>query len=269
MKKLEFDGLQNARDISYGSIKEGRLIRSEALTDLTEADVECLAKEYNLKAIIDLRTPEEAQKADLEIPGAAYYAIPLMDVKQLGVTREEGTTEELARRAAGKADAGAGAAAAGAAAAGAMAGFALPNLSDVYLTFVGKESQAAWTKIFDLFADNTEGAVLWHCTAGKDRCGLVSAAIEHCLGLSDEQIMEDYLISNEHPVVPEQMAALAQTLPEPARKAFDDLFIAKEEYLNSAFAYIDAHYGGMDGFLEQVCGVDAEKKARIRANYLA
>ena len=244
MPKIEFDGLQNARDISYGRIKPGRLIRSEALTALSEADVAKLSEEYGLKAIIDLRTPEEAAQADMEVPGAVHYALPLMDTRQLGVTREEGNEAQMAASA------------------------KVPDLREVYLTFIGEDSKEAWTRIFDIFADTREGAVLWHCTAGKDRCGLVSAAVEHLLGLSEEQIMEDYLLSNEHPVVPEGLAAHAERMPEQMRRAFFDLFVAKEEYLRSAYDYIDANYGGMDGFLEQICGVDAEKRERIRANYL-
>ena len=247
MKVLEFDGLQNARDISYGDIAEGRLIRSEALVDLSEADVQKL-QDLNLKAIIDLRTPEEAQQADMEIPGATYYHLPILSGRALGVTREEGTTEEIAQNA--------------------QAQQGIPNMCDTYKMFVAEDTKDSWTKIFDLFADTEEGAILWHCTAGKDRCGLVSAAIEHCLGISDAQIMDDYMLTNEHPVVPPQLAAIEQMLPESQKQVFKDLFIAKEEYLNSAFEAIDENYGSFDGFLEQVCGVDADKKARIRANYL-
>lgn len=256
MKVLEFDGLQNARDISYGDIKEGRLIRSEALTNLSEADVQKL-QDLNLKAIIDLRTPMEAKQADVEIPGATYYSLPLLGASALGVTREEGSFEEILKMMQGAQEVRAE-----------QAGQGIPDMRDTYRTIVSEDAKEPWTKIFDLFADNEEGAILWHCTAGKDRCGLVSAAIEHCLGISDEQIMDDYLLTNEHPVIPPQLAAIGQILPEDQQVALKDLFIAKEDYLNAALDAINENYGGFDGFLEQVCGVDAEKKARIRANYL-
>ncbi len=247
MEKLEFDGLQNARDISYGNIKEGRLIRSEALSGLSDADVQKL-QNMNLKAIIDLRTSEEAQIPDREVPGATYYHLPILSGKALGVTREEGTTEEIAR--------------------GAAANQGIPDMCDTYKQFVSEDTRESWTKIFDLFADTEEGAILWHCTAGKDRCGLVAAAIEHCLGISDEQIMGDYMLTNEHPVMPPQLAAIEQMLPESQKQAFKDLFIAKEDYLNSALDAMNENYGSFDGFLERVCGVDDAKKERIRENYL-
>ena len=244
---LEFDGLQNARDVSYGDIKEGRLIRSEALNGLSDADVQKL-QAMNLKAIIDLRTPEEAQLPDREVPGATYYHLPILSGKALGVTRVEGTTEEIAQEV--------------------VANQGIPNMCDTYKQLVAEDTREAWTKIFDLFADTDDGAILWHCTAGKDRCGLVSAAIEYCLGVSDGQIMEDYLLTNEHPVMPPQLAAIEHMLPENQKQAFKDLFIAKEEYLNAALEAMAENYGGFDGFLEKICGVDAEKKERICANYL-
>ena len=256
MKVLEFDGLQNARDISYGDIAEGRLIRSEALVGLSDADVQKL-QDLNLKAIIDLRTPMEAQQADVEVPGATYYHLPLLGASALGVTREEGSFEEILKMMQSAQEKRAE-----------RAGQGIPDMRDTYKMIVAEDVKDSWTKIFDLFADNEEGAILWHCTAGKDRCGLVSAAIEHCLGISDEQIMEDYLLTNDHPVIPAQLAAVGQILPEDQQVALKDLFIAKEDYLNAAFEAMEENYGGFDGFLEQVCGVDADKKARICANYL-
>ena len=42
-----------------------------------------------------------------------------------------------------------------------------------------------------------QGSILWHCTEGKDRCGLVTAMLLTALSVSREQIVEDYLITNE------------------------------------------------------------------------
>lgn len=41
------------------------------------------------------------------------------------------------------------------------------------------------------------GAVLWHCTEGKDRCGLLSATILFLLDVSEDDVMEDYLKTNK------------------------------------------------------------------------
>lgn len=41
------------------------------------------------------------------------------------------------------------------------------------------------------------GSVLWHCTEGKDRCGLLSAIILFLLDVSEEDVMEDYLKTNK------------------------------------------------------------------------
>ena len=45
--------------------------------------------------------------------------------------------------------------------------------------------------------DFSKGGVLWHCTEGKDRCGLLSAVLLSALGIEYGTIMEDYMLTNE------------------------------------------------------------------------
>ena len=86
--------------------------------------------------------------------------------------------------------------------------------------------------------DFSDGGILWHCTAGKDRCGVITAYVLSSLGVSTEDIMTDYMISNES-CVSEAEAMVAKLagkqLREEERQGIWDAFIAKEEYLQAAF----------------------------------
>ena len=55
-----------------------------------------------------------------------------------------------------------------------------------------------------------------HCTAGKDRTGFASALILHALGVADEIIAEDYLLTNQHY---KRDATAATDLPDDVRSA--------------------------------------------------
>lgn len=44
---------------------------------------------------------------------------------------------------------------------------------------------------------NTEGAVLFHCTAGKDRTGWLAAMLMYIMGADDKQVMTEYLKSRD------------------------------------------------------------------------
>lgn len=245
MNEIKMRRLKNARDISYGKIKENLLIRSEALYKLKEKDAKKLAEMYNIKAVIDLRTEEELKKKDTPIPNAKYFHIPLIDHKEFGLSHEKNTDLNMVKQK------------------------RIPDLNYIYPNLVKKDKSIPWSQIFDILAENTDGAILWHCTAGKDRCGIVSAIIEYALGLNDEEVMYDYLYTNKHKVFPIRYRMLSWLLIKgEVRRRFRSLFIAKKEYLTSALNYINETYGSIDHFIKDVCLVDDEKLKRIKNNYL-
>ena len=62
------------------------------------------------------------------------------------------------------------------------------------MALLGDEAVKAYKQFFDILLDQEEGAILWHCSEGKDRTGLASLLILHALGVPPETIMEDYLL---------------------------------------------------------------------------
>ena len=244
MKKLNLKGLRNARDISYSDIKEKKLLRSENLSKLTNEDVKVLKEEYNLKYIIDLRTHKERKQKDRIIPNVEYIHIPMNTYKD-PIYKVDKDAKKKSRNG------------------------LLPNLCEYYRRLVSIEKKDLWTKLFHILLKNDDGAILWHCASGKDRTGVVAAIIEYMLGVSDKDVMDDYLLTNKNLVTPfRYKIASFLFLVKKTRHEFRKLFTAREEYLKASIDYIKETYGGVDGFLSNVCGINKDEKERLKKIYL-
>ena len=100
--------------------------------------------------------------------------------------------------------------------------------------------------------DFEKGAVLWHCTAGKDRGGIVSSLVLASLGVSREEIMKDYAVNADEFIVQADALyrrALRSGRPEPVAAAARDVFLALPKYMESAFRAIDEEYGNSESYL--------------------
>ena len=244
MKNLVFDGLINARDISQeNNIKKNRLLRSEDLTKLSKNDLDKLQNKHNVKVIIDLRMEHEKKKKDILFPDVKYVEIPFNNYKEL---------KTIADKKARKHKNG-----------------IFPNLCEYYRLLVSRDKKENWHKIFSLIYDNKDGAILWHCQQGKDRTGVVAAILEYALGLSDEEVMNDYLYTNNNLLTPLKYKIISFFFVfKKLRREFMELFTARKEYLLATINYIKETYGGIDGFLKEMCGIDENKKLELRKIYL-
>ncbi len=117
----------------------------------------------------------------------------------------------------------------------------------------------------------TEGAVLIHCTAGKDRTGFVSAILLAALGVERPAIMTDYLASRGRRTerVAEATRRLVQAqVGEVSLDALEALLDVEESYLDTSFEVIEAQYGGLAVYLE-AAGAGPDRIAALQAWLLA
>ncbi|NOU76865.1 protein-tyrosine-phosphatase [Paenibacillus sp. LMG 31458] len=107
--------------------------------------------------------------------------------------------------------------------------------------------------------------VVQHCVAGKDRTGFGSAILLMALGVPEQTIMEDYLLTNLYK--DSLYKKLIRTV-QPNLTNQDDslmfLFEVRPEYLQAAFDEIHLQYGTIEGFLEKGLGLTAVKKQNLR-----
>lgn len=120
----------------------------------------------------------------------------------------------------------------------------------------------AYRVLFDLMRKD-ELPVVFHCSAGKDRTGFAAYLILKTLGVPDETVMEDYLLSNVCRKA-ENDAILAKF---PQASAAEGLLNVKAEYLQSAIDEIFAKYANFEAYLAAEYGVTADEIAAFRDRY--
>ncbi|WP_040798027.1 tyrosine-protein phosphatase [Nocardia higoensis] len=141
---------------------------------------------------------------------------------------------------------------------------ALAHMLEVYRVFPKlPEANAAITEIAESIARG-QGAVLVHCAAGKDRTGWAVATLLRAVGVVEEDVYTDYLLSNH--AVPALRAMLAETLGRGAEPS-TDLLGVREEYLRIATDSVRELHGDHDVFLD-AAGIDAKLLERLRERLL-
>lgn len=248
---ISFEGIANCRDLGGLSNREGRtvrsglLLRSANLAGAGAEDTGRLGEQYRLRRIVDLRTSQERrEQPDVPVPGAEHLPVPIFDERVAGISHEKEQKESPR----------------------------IPVMEELYRMIVidcaanlGRAVRAV------METDFSRGSVLWHCTEGKDRCGLVSAMVLTALGVDRETILADYLMTN---LVNEAKAeryyrgVLASGRGEEEALAVRNAFLAKASYLDAAFSAIEEKFGSAEAYLTGGLAVPASTLEAFRAAIL-
>ena len=223
--------VRNKRDLggirtSTGmSIRSGCLYRSANLHEAVPGDL------VGVSEVIDFRTNLEEKKRPDTIPeGITYHRVPIFTESAAGITREGNVSE-------------------------------VPDMVKLYRTMLTDEGcrtqlRAILSIIFQ--HDFGKGAILWHCTAGKDRCGIVTALVLIALGVNRESIMRDYLLSNEDCLAESDEVyrrLVDMGMPLDNAEAVRAAYLADPAYLEAALeAYDEAplDFPDADSFTKQI-----------------
>lgn len=256
--RIALQGLPNTRDLGALATEDGRhiiprkLLRSGDLYHVSMADKEILADEYNLKTVIDLRTnAERKQRPDTIMAGVEYYHIPVFDEDAIGVSREKGSVKDFFS----------------------IGGDPEKFMEKQYESFIRDPyCIKQYAKFIDVLLRHKDGAVLWHCTAGKDRVGVGTAILLCILGVPEETIREDYLRTNRY-MEPElrYMERFLEARGEDTLEAVQKLnilFKVKESYIDVVFKTIKEEYGSMDKFFKKELYLTPKAIEDLRDKYL-
>ena len=180
--RIHLQSLPNTRDLGALMTKDGRhilprkLLRSGSLYHVSLADQDMLLEDYKLSTVIDFRTEaEREQKPDTIMKGVEYYPIPVLDEETSGIT-QAGTLMDM-----------------------------LTKFDQVPDEFICKQYEnlvrdeiciKQYANFLDVVLHQKKGAVLWHCSAGKDRVGIGTALLLYALGVPRKTIKEDFLKTN-------------------------------------------------------------------------
>lgn len=258
-QQIGITSIHNARQlggyrIGNKQIKDGLLLRTARLSGLSEEDSTLLADRYSVQCIYDFRGQEESKTAPDVIPGDSRYM-------NLSISLDEG-----GGRSAFKADSEAE-----------MIGMLLkyadnPMIQDLCAhmydkIFFEESSQEVYRRFFaDLMTVNPEdGAVLWHCTQGKDRAGCASALLLSALGAERELIMADFNLSKEYY---DPYVATINIENETQSHVINTLISVNPVVFEEALDKIDERYGSLRNYLTECIGVTPEMMEILRERYL-
>jgi protein-tyrosine phosphatase len=232
LQNLPLEGAKNIRDLGGLPTGDNRrirprlLLRGDALHQLTAGDIALLKGTYGLAKVIDLRTDRElGEKPDLPLEGVTYLRRPILASGPSGIARDERTKQQ--RQA--------------------------PDMPALYRSMVADPACREQLRLIlrEIFT-TAEGSVLFHCTAGKDRTGIVALLLEGLLGVPEEVIMADYLHTN---VVAETEALvfrdtiLMRTGDAAYAEIMRQAWAARESYLLGAVDYIRGHFGSVEAYV--------------------
>lgn len=254
---LPFEALDNFRDYgdyaagADGRLARGRLYRSAHQARATEGDLKTLAG-LDIAAVVDLRRPgERRDQPSRRPPGWAGAVIESAhddgrEAPHLTFLKTADLTEASGR-------------------AFMTATYRELPFDPAHIDLFGRYFRAL---------GETDGAVLIHCAAGKDRTGLLAALTHSLLGVSRDDLIADYLLTNVAVDLEGRAEGIARKLTRmtgrPASHGAVVAFLGVEaDYLDGAFREIEARQGSVAAYLETALGVDAALKDRIRARLTA
>ena len=166
-----------------GVVPKGLYLRSGKLSVLTREECAELCRKYRIACVIDLRTPiESAEFADPLPEGVEYLQMPMLKDAAVGITHETGSDPMTIIRNLRKHPE--------------KLKEMVPDFAALYESIVTDEDcRRQLDRAVATLRENARNnkCTLFHCTAGKDRTGVVSMALLKSYGVSDKEIIRDYM----------------------------------------------------------------------------
>lgn len=233
---LHVKGGFNFRDLGGLPTKDGKVVkkdiffRTDELGTLQDSDLELLSK-LNVQTIVDFRTDQERAKSIDKVPSTCKQEIHLDIVSgnmETFVAEIEKGTADMKQL-----------------------------MFDLYKDLVlGDNGIAQFVKFFEIIQNPDNAAIIYHCTAGKDRTGIATALILYALNVDLKEIEDDYLLSNVF--LKDKYAAYIAKEPK-----FEALLTVEPDYLYSALDAIKDKYASLANYLKDILKVDIGLMRRL------
>ncbi|MDQ1631206.1 MAG: protein-tyrosine phosphatase [Frankiaceae bacterium] len=229
---LSLQGADNARDLGGLPLRDGgttrsrRVLRTDTLQELTDADVELLAS-YPVGLVIDLRTPVEAEREGrgplgrrpvdyLNLPFVPDSVIVPDDPRHEVVVADRLQTDRV----------------------------------EHYLDYLRLAAPRVLAAL-EAVAEPRRDAVLFHCAAGKDRTGVLAALLLEAVGVERDAVLDDYALTNERlHLIGDRLARLPTYSGYVGRLRPEDM-AAHRTTMEGFLARVDADFGGVEGWIQQ------------------
>jgi len=240
-RHFNLTGASNFRDLGGYPGKDGRTVRwrrifrSNHLGHLTESDIAVL-RGLGLKSAFDFRGAEERSTAQCAISEITVHSLPVEPTVVAALR---------ARLANGRA---------------LSPSDGIEVMRESYVGYVRQNTQRYRSLFAHLLEDSAPLVI--HCTAGKDRTGFACALILHALGVSEDVISEDYLLTNRYY---RRDPSASNDLPDDVRQVLSSV---QAPFLAAAFEAVCADYGDLEQYFSEGLGLGRNERAALQARYL-
>jgi protein-tyrosine phosphatase len=236
---VALEGAVNFRDLGGYVTAEGQrtrwrvLFRADGLSELTEGDLEMM-RSLGIRTVVDLRSPEEVERGrfDVQAHPVDFHHFPF--IKRLPDVE---TWEQT------------------------------PGLLGSQYKEMADEAGAQITGVLEVLAAPEARPAVFHCTAGKDRTGLLSAVLLLALGVDEATVIGDYALSGA--AMDRLRAKLMAKYPDGKDTIanLDEPFNADPQQMVSLIEHLHEKYGSVPAYLAHI-GVTDELVASLRAALL-
>lgn len=250
-RRIYFKGTKNTRDLGGYRTEDGRMVRwgklyrSGDLNDLTSSDWKYW-QNIGIATVIDFREPEALERKPDRLPKTNPPKVRHLAVYDTATTRKE--YQKILQ----KAD---------------------PDKYNTEQILIenNKIYVRQYTDTFALALKQVleqEEPLLYHCSAGKDRTGFMSAMILLTLGVPYETVMRDYMASNYYRQKHIRKRANLGPLIGIDPYASLPLLEVRPIYLNTAIRTIKEQYGSVEAYIRNGLGISEADQEKFRQEYL-
>lgn len=237
-RHLDLQGGYNFRDVgglqnqNGRLVKKGKVFRGDELHGLTNQDLETLSR-IPIFSIVDFRGQSEVNNAPDRKPASlkGFYALsidPGNIVSDPGINPATITPQEAAR-----------------------------YMKNIYVQLVSAPAAISrYREFFELLQRPEVAPLLFHCTAGKDRTGVGAALFLSALGVDEETILSDYLLSNLY--LEGKYGKLKKEHPY-----LKVLFEVTPDFLRTGLNTVKEKYGSVQNYLTEELNVDLSKMEKM------
>lgn len=241
---INFRDLGGIRTQDGRTIRSGRLYRAGAFTELTVPERDYLSQTLQIGHVLDYRDVDEIKNYPYALwQGAHYYNVPanpLTDEVSANLDHEFEKKH-------------------------------VPNDFMLRLYRLLPFNNRAYKQLVHLLSADDSQPLVQHCAVGKDRTGVGVALTLFALGVEEETVMADYLLTETllADFREKILHRFSEQMDATQLAGFRQLFAAKEEYLATALACIKQKYTSIDNWLASEYGLTTEHKQVLQNKYLA
>lgn len=252
---LTFKGFSNFRDLGgYAAaggaqVKWGTLYRSGHLARVKSADLR-LFKSLGIHTVIDFRSDQEREKDPNRLPDSNNFktlSLPILDPSTSSWAKELRAAIQTKK----------------------FHNFDPSSKMAEWYQVLAVENVDQYKRFIHAVLNAQGAPVLWHCTAGKDRTGFATAILLRLLGVQQDVVVKDYLLSVKYADQRKSLILLLRLIRgREAAEIVKTFMIVQKEWIGVAFHSIECQWGSFETYSREALKLSGEQINRLRHNLL-